>query len=158
MDLFYRLNYIKLIGQFRWFGHVRRMDSVFSLLTMIILLLGGCFGAVDTACEVVVEVDERYGQADEIAIAIVKDIGSGFWQVQVAATITVGVFSYCDYKDDVGAAYHLLFTDQGVPEDGETISGSGDVYSLDGLEDAIEFFVDDDGIITDAAGNVYALF
>ena len=104
------------------------------------------------------EVDERYGQADELAIAIVKDIGSGLWQVQVAATITTAVFSYCDYKDDVGAAYHLLFTDQGVPEDGVTISGSGDVYSLNGLEDAIEFFVDDDGIITDAAGNVYALF
>lgn len=137
---------------------MRSKNSLSPFLGAILLLLSGCIGSVNTACEVVVEVDERYGQADELAIAIVKDIGSGLWQVQVAATITTAVFSYCDYKDDVGAAYHLLFTDQGVPEDGETISGSGDVYSLNGLEDAIEFFVDDDGIITDAAGNVYALF
>ena len=125
---------------------------------VVVFLLSGCMGAVNTACEVIVDVDERYGQADELAIAIVKDIGSGLWQVQVATTVASGAFSYCDYKDEVGAAYHLLFTDQGIPDEGDTISGSGDVYSLNGLEDAVEFFVDEEGIVRDAAGNVYALF
>jgi len=125
---------------------------------VVVFLLSGCMGAVNTACEIIVNVDERYGQADELAIAIVKDIGSGLWQVQVATTVAAGAFSYCDYKDEVGAAYHLLFTDQGIPDEGDTISGSGDVYSLNGLEDAVEFFVDEEGIIRDAAGNVYALF
>jgi hypothetical protein len=131
------------------------MNAHYTVGVVILFLMPGCL-SVEESCSIVVQIDDQLGEYDEVALVLASDLGAGVWQVRVAVAITSGVFNYCEYKDEIDNLF-VLFTDDGIPEEGTKISGNGNTYELKS-EVPVKFVIDEDGILRDEIGHAYAFF